>query len=145
MNAGTGEQVDSSALEQRTRELLLESTEALSGAVRSRLTQARHAALNARVHGSRHRLQRWLPAGALAAAALALLVVYLPPHAHHARHAPATVAITGSIDDIDLLTSDVPLSADPDVDYSFYEWAADAAGGKAGLHAPPAASSTKGT
>jgi len=144
MNAGMGgERVGSSELEQRTRELLLQSTEALSGAVRSHLTQARHAALNVRAHDTRYRLQRWLPAGALAAAVLALLVVYLPPHAHH--HAPATVAIAGSIDDIDLITSDVPLSADPDVDYSFYEWAVDAAGGRAGVHATAAGSGSKGT
>lgn len=143
MNAGISEeQVGSSELEQRARALLTESTETLSGAVRSRLTQARHAALNARAHGARYRLQRWLPAGALAAAALALLVVYLPPHRHHA---PATAAITGSIDDIDLLTSDVPLSTDPDVDYSFYEWAVDAASGTAGAHALPAASGSNGT
>jgi len=143
MNAGMSEeQAGSSKLEQRTRELLLESTEALSGAIRSRLTQARHAALTARAHGTRYRLQRWLPAGALAAAALALLVVYLPPHAHHA---PATAPIAGSIDDLDVLTSDVPLSTDPDVDYSFYEWAVDAAGGKTGVHAPAAASGSNGT
>ncbi len=143
MNAGMSEELaGNSEIEQRTRVLLIESTAALSGAVRSRLTQARHAALDARAHGTRYRLQRWLPAGALAAGALALLVVYLPPHSHPV---PTTAAINGSIDDIDLLTSDVPLSTDQDVDYSFYEWAVDAADNSGGAHASPAAVGSNGT
>lgn len=143
MNAGMSEEhIGRSELEQRAHALLVESTEALSGAVRSRLRQARQTALNARVHDTRYRLQRWLPAGALAAAALALLVVFLPPHAHQA---PAAAAITGSVADIDLLTSEVPLSTDADVDYSFYEWAVDAAGGTAHAHAPAAGSGANGT
>lgn len=126
MNAGMNEeqeQTGSSEFELRTRALLVESSESLSGAVRSRLTQARHAALGAHAARLRYRLQRWAPAGALAAAALALLVVFLP----HTRPVPNTAAISGSIDDIDLLTSEVPLATDQDVDYSFYEWAVDAA------------------
>ena len=43
----TGEDEGRSDFEQRTRELLLESAERLPGAVRSRLTQARYAALAA--------------------------------------------------------------------------------------------------
>ena len=47
--------------------------------MRSRLTQARYAALAARAHrAARYRLQRWAPAGAAVAAALALLVVFVP-------------------------------------------------------------------
>jgi hypothetical protein len=142
MNRAMGEeQFGGSELEQRTRTLLVESTEALSGAVRSQLTQARHAALEARPHGARYRLQRWLPAGALAAAALAVLVIYLP----HKHPAPTVAVISGSIDDIDLLTSDVPLNGDPDVDYSFYEWAVDAAGGSAGAHVSSTAGGSNGT
>jgi hypothetical protein len=142
MNSASGEeQFGSSELEQRTRTLLVESTGALSGAVRSRLTQARHAALGAHTHAARYRLQRWLPAGALAAAALAVLVVYLP----HKRPAPTVAVIGGSIEDIDLLTSDVPLNGDPDVDYSFYEWAVDAAGGSAAGRASPTAAGSNGT
>jgi len=138
MNAGTNqEQTGGSELERCTRALLVESTETLSGTVRSRLTQARHAALGARAARLRYRLQRWAPAGALAAAALALLVVFLP----HTRPVQTSAAITGSIDDIDLLTSDVPLSTDPEVDYSFYEWAAGAASGPTGAGQAAAASS----
>jgi hypothetical protein len=140
-SAMSEEQSGRSEIEQRTRTLLVASTEAVSGAVRSRLTQARHAALNARTHGTHYRLQRWLPVGALAAAALAVLVVYLP----RTHTVPTTVAVSGSIDDIDLLTSDVPLSSDPDVDYSFYEWAVDAAGSSAGGHVPASVAGTHGT
>jgi hypothetical protein len=138
MNAGMSSEAGGSELERRTRELLLDSTETLSGAVRSRLRQARHAAVQARAHRVRYRLQRWAPAGALAAAALALLVVYLP----HSRPAPTTVALGGAVSDLDLLTSEVPLSTDQDVDYSFYEWAVDAAAGPTGAaHATRAGSS----
>jgi len=73
----------------------------------------------------RYRLQRWVPAGAAAAAALAMLVVFVP----HTRSVPASAALNGAIEDIDLLTSDVPLNADQDVDYEFYEWAVDEANG----------------
>ena len=68
-------------------------------------------------------MQRWVPAGAMVAAALALLVVFVP-HAHRPVTAPG---LNTSIEDIDLLTSDVPLTADQDVDFEFYEWAVDAA------------------
>jgi len=126
MNAGVdqghSEGLAESELERRTRELLLESAEALPGAVRSRLTQARHAALSARSTPMRYRLQRWVPAGAMAAAALTLLVVFVPRH-----HVVAGPGVGASIEDIDLLTSDVPLTGDQDVDYEFYEWAVAAA------------------
>jgi len=99
--------VGESALERRARALLLDSTEALA----------------ARATPLRYRMQRWVPAGAMAAAALALLVVFVP-HAHRPVTAPG---LNTSIEDIDLLTSDVPLTADQDVDFEFYEWAVDAA------------------
>jgi hypothetical protein len=143
MNAGMSEQqTGDSEFERRTRELLVDSTDALPGAVRSRLTQARHAALGARTHAVRYRLQRWVPAGALAAAALALLVVFVP----HTRPPATTAVIGGAADDIDLLTSDVPLSTDQDVDYSFYEWAVDAANSPTDAgRAAAAASGTNGS
>lgn len=143
MNAGMGEQMDAgevgnSDIERHARALLIGSTEALPGAVRSRLTQARHAALRARHARLRYRLQRWLPAGAVAAAALALLVVFIPH-----GHAPVSPIVSGGgLDDIDLLSSDVPLNADQDVDYQFYEWAVEQADGRGGAAAANAASSS---
>jgi hypothetical protein len=133
MNAGGGPQVSGggdsgigSEFEQRTRALLLASADALTGTVRSRLTQARHTALGVRATRRHYRLQRWVPAGALAAAALALLVV-LAPHRMQPPSATSAVVANGALEDIDLLASDVPLSADKDVNYEFYEWAVDEA------------------
>lgn len=126
----TGGQVMDSELEQRARALLMSSAENLPGAVRSRLTQARHAALAVRQRRTRYRLQRWLPASAAAAAALALLVVFVP----HGRHASATavnplISSVAGEDEIELLSSGMPLNTDQDVDGDFYEWAVDAANG----------------
>lgn len=107
-----------SEFELRTREVLRDSAERLGGATRSRLTQARFAALAARDSRTRYRLQRWVPAGA-AVAALALLVVFMP----HRAHTPVAPVVSGALEDLDVLASDVPLSADQDMDYDFYEWA----------------------
>jgi hypothetical protein len=59
----------------------------------------------------------------VAAAALALFVVWAP---HRTRPAAIPVA-NGALEDIDLLSSDVPLNVDQDVNYEFYEWAVDEA------------------
>src|SRR5687767_4390380 len=73
---------DSSSLEQRAQALLQESAEELDGRTRSRLTQARHAALDAVQRGTTHRSERsasswWLPASAAAAAAVLTVMVSL--------------------------------------------------------------------
>jgi hypothetical protein len=132
----TGGQAMDSELEQRARALLIGSAENLPGAVRSRLTQARHAALSARHARMRYRLQRWLPAGAVAAAVLALFVVFVP----RGQHAPANavnplISNVAGVDEIELLSSGMPLNTDQDVDYDFYEWAVDAANGASAGHA----------
>jgi hypothetical protein len=116
--------------EQRTRELLLQSADALPGSVRSRLTQARYAALAA--HSSNRSAsfgRRWMPAGAVAGVVLALFVVLAP---HGSSNNAGLLALTGApIEDIDMLTDSdtLPLNADQDVDFDFYEWAADEAAG----------------
>lgn len=151
MSAGMDElremdgQTGDSELERRTRALLLGSAENVPGAVRSRLTQARHAALAARHARLRYRLQRWLPAGAVAAAALALLVVFVP-HGRHVAVSTADPLINSSgVEEIELLSSDVPLNGDQDVDYDFYEWAVDAAKGGASGAAHATATGASGT
>ncbi|HEY3731320.1 MAG TPA: hypothetical protein VGL28_08700 [Steroidobacteraceae bacterium] len=117
---------DSSEFERRTRVLLLQSADELSGAVRSRLTQARHAALSAPPARAPALALRWLPAGAAIAAMLALLVVYVPLGKGTMEN-PVTNA---GFDDIEMLTDtdSVPLNGDQEVDYDFYEWAAAEAG-----------------
>ncbi len=132
MNPNTPDNnVDDDALERHSRELLLASAEAVDGRIRSRLNHARHAALaelaaNAgtrpfRVPG------RWLPAGALAAAAVLAIAVWVAqPTANPGMQlADAMVAEDAEI----LASSDGPeLYAD---DAEFYEWAgSDAAGGE---------------
>ena len=129
----TGGQAMDSELEQRARALLVGSAENLPGAVRSRLTQARHAALAVRQARMRYQLQRWLPASAAAAAAVALLVVFVP-HGHHASAASLNPLISNvaGVDEIELISSGMPLNADQEVDSDFYEWAVDASGAGAG-------------
>jgi hypothetical protein len=123
-----GEQIKpaDTEFEQRSRALLLDSAERLSGSVRSRLTQARHAALAARTsHGSGLFYRRWMPAGALAGVVLALFVVLAPHGAGTGRVAAASPAL----EDMDLLSDSdsLPLNADQDVDFDFYDWAANEA------------------
>jgi hypothetical protein len=116
-------EVGSTQFEQRTRALLLESAERLPGSVRSRLTQARYAALAARTSkGSTSGVRRWMPAGAVAGVVLALFIVFVP---HGTR--PASPAW----EDVEMLSDSdaVPLNGDQDVDYDFYEWAANEASG----------------
>ncbi len=138
MNSASDTDSGETEFERRTRELLVSSVERLGGSTRSRLTQARYAALAAVSSRGRYRLQRWAPAGAAVAAALALLVVFMP----HGGHYPISPVSNGALEDLDLLASDVPLNADQDVDYDFYEWAVDQAqhGGPSAPRAPGAPS-----
>ncbi|MFI4905929.1 MAG: hypothetical protein ACLQFF_12205 [Steroidobacteraceae bacterium] len=125
----------SSEFERRARALLLRSAEELPGAVRSRLTQARYAALAARPAHLPSFARRWVPVGAAVAAVLALLIVYVP----HGRGPLENPVANAGLEDIELLTDNdaVPLNGDQDVDYDFYEWAATEAAGAA----PPAVGS----
>ena len=125
--SGEQAEVGDSEFEQRARALLTQSAEQLPGAVRSRLTQARFAALAARGARGPSFARRWVSAGAAAAAVLALLVVYVPY-----GHSPAENPVANAgLEDIELLTDNdaVPLNGDQDVDYDFYEWAANEADG----------------
>lgn len=112
-----------SALERRSRTLLEASAANLDGRIRSRLTQARHAALAERRRSrARRAWSSWAPAGAVAAALLAVLL--------YVRHgpglAPAAAPVAGTAaDDLELLADAdaMPLAEDAG-DYEFYEWAA---------------------
>lgn len=127
---GDDTEAGDSEFERRTHALLTQSAEQLPGAVRSRLTQARHAALAARSVRAPSVTRRWMPLGAAVAAVLALILVYAP----HSR-SPLESPVQGAgLEDIELLTDTdaVPLNGDLDVDYDFYEWAAAEAAGAAG-------------
>ncbi len=126
-----------SEFERRTHALLLESADGLPGALRSRLTQARHAALEVHRRGAPVRARGWLGAGAAATAVLVALLVLVP----HPGSAPVTAVAGGAVDDLALLAESdaVPLNEDQDVDYDFYEWAANEA--STGTEAAPSVGS----
>ena len=126
-----------SEFERRVRQALIDSTDSLDGGTRSRLTQARHAALAQGLHsGAAHfwlRSRRWAPAGAAAMAVIAGVLLWGPRVLNPLKPAPAA---TSAFDDIDLLADadGYGISAeDQDLDYEFYEWAADQNGAASGL------------
>lgn len=135
MNPNTPDSHDGlDAFERSSRELLRASADAVDGRVRSRLNQARHAALAELAAGAGTRPfrvpGRWLPAGALAAAAVLAVAVWIarPVAGPGSPLADAMVA-----EDIEMLasTEGPELYAD---DADFYEWAgsdaATASGGE---------------
>jgi anti-sigma-K factor RskA len=106
--------------EKRTQEVLDESTARLDGRTLSRLTQARHAALDQLQRPARHWWRSYVPAGAAAAVAVLAVVLWSgnPPDTGLAT----SVANT---EDIDLLADvDAPDFVDDGEDLEFYEWAA---------------------
>ena len=115
------DETDLTEFERRTRAALLASADDLDGATRSRLTQARHAALE---HGARQRAAtswyRYAPAGAAMAAILAT-VIYIGRDG-----LPASVNHEGgtAFYDVDLLADSDAYALSQESDYDFIEWAA---------------------
>jgi hypothetical protein len=112
----------SSEFEKRTRELLDDSAGRIDGRTRSRLTQARHAALAQLDRPARQWLRPYLPAAAGAAAVVLVIAMWI-------GQAPEQVAPAaqngGAFEDIDLLAdSDAPDFVAEVEDLEFYEWAA---------------------
>lgn len=105
-------------LESRARELFDESVEHIDGPTRSRLTQARYAAL-AELDRRRFRVGAWLPVGALAAAAVLAVALWSGPGAG-LRSSPVFAAAPA---DLELLTvgEDLDMLGE---DAEFYAWAA---------------------
>src|SRR4051812_17277377 len=108
---------DSSEFEKRSREVLEESSGRLDGRTLSRLTQARHAALERLQRPARMPWWRWsVPAGAAAAVLAVVMWVGRPP----ISETPGTLA-SRSVDDFELLTdADAPDFADEGEDVEFY-------------------------
>ncbi|MGA7540281.1 MAG: hypothetical protein WBW93_16110 [Steroidobacteraceae bacterium] len=144
--------------ERQLRELLEEGVRGVGGRARSRLNQARHAALAEAVRprrrwhlplrsavGAGPRLL-WMPAaGAVAAAVLVAVVLW--PHAPRASY-PAVEATHATVADLDLLADHDGMELMQGGDGQFYEWAmaqaeADPSGQSSGAapqgrsHAPP--------
>lgn len=109
-----------SDFEKRAQEVLGESVSRLDGRTRSRLTQARHAALAQAEKPARQWLRSYVPAGAVAAAAVVAVVVYTGQ--------PGTVLqpdALGPVDDSELIADvDAPDFTEDGDDVEFYEWAA---------------------
>ena len=102
--------------EQRAQTLLQASAEQLDGQTRSRLTQARHAALDA-LKKPQTKVWYWLtPAtGAAAAAVLAVMLTVKPVHHGNMQ----TTAVTAA-DELEIVTAEDSLEFYRDVE--FYAW-----------------------
>jgi len=109
---------DPTEFERRASAVLRDSADGLDGATRSRLTQARHAALSQLGQGSGW-LSPWLivPGGAAAAAVLMALLLWN-------GNATLPGGSGSTLDDMELLADaeGYELSQEPDLD--FIEWAA---------------------
>jgi hypothetical protein len=122
-----------SELERRTRAVLEASLARIDARTRSRLNQARHAALES----ARRRPLAWrgfklvpVTGGAVVAAALAVAFILFVPRPHTVH--PSGEAAQPSLEVLDLVADEDNLSLMEDYDHSFYEWAAtqgDATGG----------------
>ncbi len=106
--------------EQRVHALLQEKAEQLDGRTRSRLTQARHAALDAikKTQASRTKVWYWLmPATGAAAAVLAVTLSIHPAHRSEQASVHASV---GAADELEIVTAEDSLDFYRDVE--FYAW-----------------------
>jgi hypothetical protein len=107
-----------SDLERRAQKLLQESAEQLDGATRSRLTQARHAALDA-IKQRQTKSWFWLMP-ATGAAAVAVVAVLLMTHTQQAVQPDEQVAATAPVDEMEIVTGEDSLEFYRDVE--FYAW-----------------------
>jgi anti-sigma-K factor RskA len=106
--------------ENRTKEVLDESAGRLDGRTRSRLTQARHAALAQLENPARNWWRSYVPAGAAAAVAVLAVVIWSGPVG------PGKTPLTAnSVEDLVMLgDAEAPDFVDDAEDPEFYEWAA---------------------
>ncbi|HUN72737.1 MAG TPA: hypothetical protein VMU52_10525 [Steroidobacteraceae bacterium] len=116
--------------ERRLQALLEESVQRVGGHARSRLTQARHAALAEAARSSHWqlplraltwiRLRLWMPAaGAMAAAVLVGFMLW----PHPPQRYPAAVATPATMEDLDLVADREGMDLMQSGDGQFYEWA----------------------
>jgi hypothetical protein len=109
----TGE--EKTALERRAKALFDEGVDGLDARTRSRLTQARHAAVAALAQQREPFMRRWwLPTAGLATAALVALMVIIP--ANEQQFAAASLAV----EDIDILSGAENIELLEDME--FYAW-----------------------
>ncbi|MEZ5500925.1 MAG: DUF3619 family protein [Steroidobacteraceae bacterium] len=105
--------------EKQVGKMLRESAEHLDARTRSRLTQARYAALAELQRPKRLWLQRFAPAGAFAAAAVLAVLIWSTRTVDHSA-APAATPVLADMELLgDAETFDLLAESDPE----FYEWA----------------------
>jgi len=129
--APTGPMHDTnSEFEKHARALLEDSVQRVDGRIRSRLNQARHAAIEeaSRRPGLLSRLGRFtlMPAaGAVAAAVLVAFVLW--PHSHNGDSLTTETGGRASMEDLDLIADSdaLDLVSDETDTGQFYEWAVD--------------------
>jgi hypothetical protein len=112
--------------EARLRQALRAGADSVPGRVRSRLTQARQAALTQAIRPGRGLMWAVPALGALTAALLVTLMIGTP-----GPRPPVPVAVTErpTADDLDLLADSDGLDMVQSDDEGFYEWAAQQAEG----------------
>jgi hypothetical protein len=126
--------LERTALEERSRALFLDSVERIDMPTRSRLTQARHAALEA---AERMRPRAWfmrMPvltsvAGVAAAMVLGISLWVHTPDVHHG----STPADASNFEDLDIVASSDNSQDNVEMlqnDLDFYAWAEKTAGGE---------------
>jgi hypothetical protein len=101
-------------VERRTKRIFDESVAGVDAATRSRLTQARHRALQELKPAGPGLRWQLIPAGALAAAALAAFLLF-------GRGGPPEVGLQVSADDLEMLLGDEELEM-LDEEIEFYAW-----------------------
>lgn len=110
------------AFEQRARGLFDDSVARLDAATLSRLNQARQSAVAAATRRWPLPFSGWAPAGALAAAAVLAVALWVgrepAPHTRAPAAMPDALEFMAQADDVDLLRDDV----------EFYDWALASAG-----------------
>lgn len=110
-------------LEARSRELLQQSAEYLDAQTLSKLTQARHAALDELQRARAYRMRRvMIPAGSLAAVALVAVVMWTGPGTWGGGGLPEAT----SVDDVELVADEENIDLMSELD--FYSWVGSQAG-----------------
>jgi hypothetical protein len=125
-----------SVLEHRSRALFQDSVDGMDFATRSRLTQARHAALAAAAGAKKRprflRMPMWKPvAGVAAAAVLGVALWFGPLSGNLSGHPGVTNDSQTNLEDLDIVASSDPGSGDAiemlQDDLDFYDFADKAA------------------
>jgi hypothetical protein len=126
------------AVEERSRALFHDSVDQIDMPMRSRLTQARYAALAAASHSGRRawlwRVSLWTPAVGVTAAALGVALWFGTPFGSHSPlgiHGVVSADSQSNFEDLDLVASSDENSGDAmemlQEDIDFYDWADKAA------------------